>query len=202
MDSLQPPEELQHLWLNSSAKAENPEPIVTQILRHARRLQRRARAADVFFMVLGVVEIPILLAFVLINRDEPLVAAGNGVWAVTSGVAVAMYRAFYRSLGEEPPPNATSRQYTQYSIEYLNRRENFWVKSALPCSALESLAGVVFAFAMANGQQPEFSLVWVLLCFLLQPINWWWILRVHRKSNERRTRLREVLADLDRDPQR
>ena len=202
MDNLTPPEELQHLWLDAPEKTEDPTAIVTHVLREARKHQRRARAADIFCMALCVVLLPLMLALALIFWDKPLMVVGHLIYIATLVISLAMYRRFHRSLGTEPPPNATSREYAEYSIEYLNRRERLWVKSALPCSALVSATGIVFAMAAANGQQPDISTAWVVLCFVSQPLNWWLVSWAHRKNSKRRTRLREILADLDREPQR
>lgn len=203
MDNLQPPEELQHLWLDSSQKTANAETIVTWVLRDARKRQRRMRATDVGLVALGAVQFPILLLIAWDSWDEaPLAAAGYLVWVVTVATILLMYRFYFRSLGQEPPPNATSREYTEHSIEYLNRRERFLVRTATPCSTLESLAGILFAFAAANDQQRDLSLLWVVVCFLLQPLNWWWILYIQRRYSRERSRLRTILADLDRDAQR
>ncbi|HTX38785.1 MAG TPA: hypothetical protein VME43_27350 [Bryobacteraceae bacterium] len=197
MDNLQPPEELQHLWLDRRPENQSPERIVRQVLVEARRHQRRARAADLVVIAAHALFLPLMLLFAWAFLDQaPLVAAGHLVWAVTMVAGLVAYRIFYRSLGEEPPPNATSREYIEHSIEFLNRRERLLVKSAAPISALEAVAGILFAWAAVKGQESELSLLYVVLCFLAQPVSWWWTLRMQRSYSRKRTRLRQILADL------
>jgi len=199
MDNLQPPEGLLHLWLDQPPEKETAEQIVTRLLREARRHERRAHAADIAVIVLCALLLPMVLLIALALLDEaPLAAAGWMVWDLLMVVALIMYRRYFRSLGEEPPPNATSRQYAGHSIEYLNRRERFLVKSATPISAFLAVAGILFVYAEARGQQQDVWLVAAVLCCAAQPVSWWWILRMQRKYSARRMHLRELLADLDR----
>ena len=198
MDNLQPPEELQHLWLERGPEKEDAGAVVTHVLRDARKHQRRARTADLAVIVAYVIFLPVMLLMTLaFLGTSPLVAAGCIVWVMLLLAGLVAYRIYYRSMREEPAPGTTSREYVEYSIEHLNRRERFLVKSATPLSALESLAGILFAFAAVQGQEVDLALVYVVLCFLAQPANLWWTLHAQRKYSTKRSRLRQILADLD-----
>ena len=82
MDNLQPPEELQHLWLDRPPEREDLAVTVTRVLRDARKFQRRAHALDIVMIVLYVLLLPLgLLVVVLLFRDDlPLLAASYLVW--------------------------------------------------------------------------------------------------------------------------
>jgi hypothetical protein len=127
-------------------------------------------------------------------RELPLIAAGYTIWAAVLLSGLVAHRFFYRSVRGEPSPNGSSRDYIEHSIEYLNRRERFLIKSATPVSVLMAAAGIVFAFAAYRGQDALFQ---VVLSFLGQPLGLRATLDVQRRYDKKRSRLREILTDLD-----
>jgi hypothetical protein len=196
MDNLQPPDDLQQLWLNRQVENEDIAMIVTQVLRDARNFRARARRYDVACVAAYALLLPLGLLSIVIALyyfGEPLVAAGYTIWAVTLLSGLTAYRFFYRSLRDEPSPSAHSRDYIEHSIEYLNRRERFMMKSATPVSALLALAGIVFAIAAYQGQDALFQ---VIVSFIGQPLVVWATLDTRRRYERKRSRLREILADL------
>jgi TRAP-type uncharacterized transport system fused permease subunit len=195
MDDLQPSDHLQQLWLSRQPHEEDVEMIVTRVLRDARKFQGRARRYDIAVVAAYLLLLPLCLLVVLYDLSElPLIAAGYTIWAVVLLSGLVAYRFFYRSVLGEPSPNGSSRDYIEHSIEYLNRRERFLMKSATPVSVLMAAAGIVFAFAAYRGQDALFQ---VVLSFLAQPLGLWATLDVQRRYDKKRSRLREILTDLD-----
>jgi len=200
MDDLQPPNDLRQLWLNRRVQNEDTATIVAQVLRDARNFRARARRFDVACVVAYVLLLPLCLLSIVIAFDyygELLVAAGYTVWAVTLLSGLTAYRIFYRSLRDEPSPDEHSRDYIEHSIDYVNRRERFTMKSATPISALLALAGIVFAIAAHQGQDALFH---VIVSFVGQPLVAWAILDTQRRYERKRSQLRQILTDLTSNP--
>lgn len=188
-------DDIQRAWLNQPARKEDPGPIVTQVLREARNFRTRARRCDLAIIAACVLLLPLGLLSVLIAWfyfGEPLVAAGYAIWGVTLLGGLAAYRIFYHSLREMPSCSTNSREYIEQSIAYLDRRERFIMRSAAPMSAMLALAGIVFAIAVYRGQDGLFQAV---TSFIGQP-SVWATLAAQRRYEEKRSRLREMLADL------
>jgi hypothetical protein len=202
MDNLHPPEELQHLWLDGRLEGrpekEDTGAVVKRVLRDARNHQRQARMADLACVVAYVLMLPVMLLLVFALRS-PYLAASHLVWVVLLLGGLVAYRKYYRSMREEPAPGTTSREYVEYSIDYLNRRERFLVKSATPISVLESIAGILCALAAegVQGKELDLALAYVVVIFVGQPLGWWLTLHAQGKYSEKRARLRQILADLD-----
>ena len=197
-DNLQPPEELKGLWLKQGGQTGDAEMIVAQVLRDAQSFRVRARRTDLLIIAAYVLLFPLSLLSVLIALDyfrAPLVAAGYAIWAAVLLYGLTAYRIFYRSLGGEPSPNDRARDYLERSIEYLNRRERFLMKSAAPVSALLAVAGIVFAVALSQGQDALFQ---VVVTFIGQP-SVWATLALQRRYEKRRSELRRIVADLGGD---
>ncbi len=200
MDNLQPPNDLQQLWLNSRIQNEDVATIVAQVLRDARNFRARARRFDIACVVAYVLLLPLCLLSIVMAFDyygELLVAVGYTVWAVTLLAGLTAYRMFYRSLREDPSPDEHSRDYLGHSIDYVNRRERFTMKSATPMSALLALAGIVFAIAAHQGQDALFH---VIVSFAGQPLLVWAILDTQQRYERRRSQLRQILTDLTSNP--
>ena|SRR5215472_15651388 len=198
MDNLQPPNDLRQLWLNRRVENEDVATIVAQVLRDARKFRARARRFDIACVVAYVLLLPLCLLSIVIALDYfPLVAAGYTIWAVTLLSGLTAYRIFYRSLRDEPSPDAHSRDYIEHSIDYVNRRERFTVKSATPISALLALAGIVFAVAVYQGQDALFH---VIVSFIGQPLVVWATLDTQRRYERKRSQLRQIQTDLTSSP--
>lgn len=200
MDNLQPPHDLQHLWLNREVENEDVATIVAQVLRDARNFRARARRFDIACVVAYVLLLPLCLLSIVLALNyfaEPLVAAGYTVWAVTLLSGLTAYGIFYRSLRDEPSPDAHSRDYIEQSIDYVNRRERFTMKSAIPMSALLALAGIVFAIAAYEGQDALFH---VMVSFIGQPLVVWATLDTQRRYERKRSQMRQILTDLTGSP--
>jgi hypothetical protein len=200
MDNLQPPSDLQQLWLNRRVGNEDVATIVAQVLRDAQNFRARARCFDIACVVAYVLLIPLCLLSIVIAMDyfaEPLVAAGYTVWTVTLLSGLTAYRGFYRSLRDEPSPDAHSRDYIEHSIDYVDRRERLTMKSAVPMSLLLALAGLVFAVAVYRHQDALFHLI---VSIVGQPLLIWATLHTQRKYEKKRSQLRQILTDLKGNP--
>src|SRR5579872_4482076 len=105
MDNLQPPDDLQQLWLNRQVENEDITMIVTQVLRDSQSFRARARRYDIACVIAYVLLLPLSLLSIVIALyyfGEPLVAAGYTTWTATLLSGLTAYRLFYRSLRDEP----------------------------------------------------------------------------------------------------
>lgn len=91
-------------------------------------------------------------------------------------------------------PGGFISEHLPRSIDYLNRRESFLTKSAISVSVLLALAGAVFALALSRGQDALFH---VVISFAGQPLLVWEVLRMQRNYERRRSRVNEILADMN-----
>jgi hypothetical protein len=199
VDDLRLPDDLQHLWNARKNTKEEVEPIMTQVLREARHFRMRRRGLDIALMVAYALLLPLTFLSVLIARDhfgEPMVALGYGVWSVTLVWGLVAYGLFYRSFRDQPSHDADGRRYISEYIDYLNRRQRFLTKSAISASILLALAGAVFALALYRGQDALFH---VIISFVGQPLLIWDVLRMERNYERRRSRVNEILADMNAD---
>jgi len=175
---------------------EGAETSVTQLLRDARNFRTRTRRYDIALMAAYALLLLLTLLTIMIALyyfREPLVAAGYMIWALMLPSGLIAYWFFYRSLTNEPSPDANSRNYIEASMDYLNRRERFMVSSATPVSALLALAGIVFAIAIYQGEDALFHMV---VSFIGQGCVVWKLVHMRRKYEKKRSRLSQVLADL------
>ncbi len=200
MNELQPPDDLQQIWLAPQPEKEDIEMVVTRALLDAQTFRTRAKLLDIGLIALYALLIPLCLLVVLIEKEvngSSLVAWGYAAWfAILLGCLVSFFF-FYRRLYREPSPSANLGDYLRHSIEYLDRREQYLWKCATPVSVVMAIAGVVFAFAAAKGED---AVVQVVASLLVQPLNWWATLNMSRRYAKKRKRLRQTLADLESPP--
>ena len=172
---------------------------MTQVLREARKFRMRRRRLDIAILVVYALLVPLAFFCVLSELNyfgEPTVALGYSVWSITLVCGLVAYGLFYRSFRDQRSPEADSRVYITEFIDYLDRRQRFLTKSAIPVSALLALAGAVFAVALYRGQDAVFH---VIVSFVGQPLLIWDVLRMQRSYEQRRSRLRGMLADMNAD---
>jgi len=198
MNELQPPDDLQKIWLAPQPEKEDIEMVVTRALLDAQTFRTRAKLLDIGLIAVYVVIIPLCLLIVLIAmNDSPLIAWGYAAWSAILLGCLVSYFFFYRRLYREPSPSANLGDYLRHSIEYLDRREQYLWKCGTPISVVMAIAGVIFAFALAKGED---GLLQVVASLLVQPLSWWATLDMSRRYEKKRKRLRQTLADLESPP--
>jgi hypothetical protein len=201
MNELQPPDDLQQIWLAPQPEKEDIEMVVTKALLDSQSFRTRAKLIDIGLIAGYIILVPLCFLAVVIERvvyHSALVGWGYVAWSAMLLGGLIMFARAYRGLHREPSPTSSLGDYLHHSVEFLDRRERLLWKSAMPFSLAMAGTGVVFAFAVAKGEEGLFQLI---VSLLYQPFSWWATLDMSRRYEKKRKVLRQILADLQSAPE-
>ena len=203
MDELRPPKEFEDLWLGAQAPRENIDMIVEQVLRDAGKSRERYRTADIVCITVMVLVIPVMVLLTTRMAAElgALIVAAIILAALLLLGSLVAYRRFYRSVPESPSPGRAAREHLAWSIEYLDRREQFFLASDRWMGPVMFAVAILFgAGAWGSEGETRFLNLWCFVVFLPTAFLSRWMTKYEvRRIEKIRIRLRGILDDQESD---